>query len=99
MCSYYNPSNRGEQAAHDPFGHETFSDADRDAMVSIIPYLRAPVIHYKIFAAGRKDPKEAFEFVARHLRPQDAVCVGVFTKDNLNMLAEDVRLLESALSG
>ena len=64
----------------------------------MIRELRAPAIHYKIFAAGRTDPKEAFDFVARHLRPQDAVCIGVFTKDKPDMLAEDVRLFEEALS-
>jgi hypothetical protein len=33
-------------------------------------------------AAGRNDPREALAFVARHLRPQDAVCIGFFMRDN-----------------
>lgn len=97
MCSYYNPTPRDRNAEHVHGATEVFDDADRAAMTDIIPQLRAPVIHYKIFAAGRKDPKDAFTFVAQHLRPQDAVCIGVFTKDKADMLAEDVALFESAL--
>jgi hypothetical protein len=32
------------------------------------------------------------------MRPGDAVCVGVFTRDKPDMLAQDVRLLEAALA-
>jgi len=98
MCSYYNPTRRDERAEHVPGAEERFDVEDRDAMVAVIQQLRAPVIHYKVFAAGRTDPREAFAFVAQHLRPQDVVCVGVFTKDNPAMLAEDARLLEDALA-
>ncbi len=70
---------------------------DRRIMTELIQTLSRPVIHYKIMAAGRNDPREAFEFVARHLRPQDAVCVGVYTKDAPCMIEEDIRLLESSL--
>jgi hypothetical protein len=98
MCSYYNPTSRAEHAEHVHGARERFDDADRAAMVATIQDLRAPVIHYKVLAAGRNDPTAAFAFVAQHLRPQDAVCVGVFTKDNPDMLAEDVQLFETALS-
>jgi hypothetical protein len=97
MCSYYNPTRRDENAEHVRGAEERFDAADRDAMVAVIKSLRAPVIHYKIFAAGRTEPREAFAFVARHLRPQDVVCIGVFTKDKAGMLAEDVELLGNAL--
>ena len=69
-----------------------------EAMVELIATLSKPAIHYKVLAAGRNDPKEAFAFVAQHLRPQDAVCVGVYPKDNPDMVAEDVRLMEEALA-
>ena len=96
MCSYYNPTPRDQNAEHVPGAQEVFSDKDRDAMMAVIQGLHRPVIHYKVLAAGRKRPEEAFAFVARHLRPGDAVCVGVFTKDNLKMLEEDVKLFEDA---
>jgi hypothetical protein len=35
--------------------------------------------------------------VADVYRPGDAVCVGIFTKDNMTMIQEDIDLLESAL--
>jgi hypothetical protein len=98
MCSYYNPSRRDQNAAHVPGTVETFAAADRAAMVDVIRQLRRPAIHYKIFAAGRNDPREAFAFVAQHLRPQDAVCIGVFPKNKPDMLAEDVRLFVEAVS-
>ena len=48
-------------------------------------------------AAGRTPPVEAFAYAARHMRPSDAVCVGIYTKDNPDMLAESVRLLLDSL--
>jgi hypothetical protein len=97
MCSYYNPTDRSQQAAHQSGAVETFHPDDRDAMVARIAKLPRPVIHYKVLAAGRTDPKAAFDFVARHLRPQDAVCIGIFSGDKPDMLAEDVRLLRESL--
>ena len=98
MCSYYNPTRRDQNAEHVQGAVETFAAADRVAMVDIIRQLRRPAIHYKIFAAGRNDPREAFAFVAQHLRPQDAVCIGVFPKDKPDMLTEDVRLFMEVVS-
>jgi len=97
MCSYYNPTDRSKDPAHDPENREWFLDEARNKMVARIRTLSKPAIHYKVFAAGRNDPKEALEFAARHLRPQDAVCVGVFSKIRPDMLAEDLRLFMAAL--
>ena len=97
MCCYYNPSPRDKLAEHIPGTKERFADEDREAMVHVIRHLSHPVIHYKVLAAGRNDPAEAFAFVAKHLRPQDAVCVGVYTRDRPNMLEEDLQLLEMGL--
>jgi hypothetical protein len=94
MCSYYNPTPRDTHAEHRPGETETFDPADRDAMTAIVPELKKPVIHYKIFAAGRNDPRAGFAFAARHMRPGDAVCIGVFPKHNPAMLADDLRLFE-----
>lgn len=94
MCSYYNPTPRDENAEHVHGAQERFDDGDRDAMVAVIQHLRAPAIHYKVFAAGRKEPRAAFAFVAQHLRPQDAVCIGVYPKQDPTMIETDVRLFE-----
>jgi hypothetical protein len=99
MCSYYNPTRRDEHAEHIAGAREVFSSEDRAAMVEVIQNLSKPAIHYKIMAAGRNDPQAAFAFVAEHLRPQDAVCVGVYPKDHPTMLADDWQLLELSLKG
>jgi hypothetical protein len=97
MTCYYNPTDRSNSAEHPTGAEEKFRDEDRDAMVAMIKNLSKPAIHYKVLAAGRNDPAEAFSFVARHLRPRDAVCVGIYTGDNPAMLAEDLALLEKNL--
>ena len=97
MCSYYNPSRRDQNPEHNAAAVERYESEDRDAMVATIATLSKPAIHYKVFAAGRTPPKDALSFVAKHLRPQDTVCVGIFTKDNPGMLAEDLELLLSRL--
>ena len=97
MTSYYNPSDRTRQAHRDETVDEYYGSEDRDAMCALIQQLPKPAIHYKVMAAGRTDPREAFEYVADAYRPGDAVCVGIFTKDNPNMIQEDIDLLETAL--
>lgn len=93
MCSYYNPgAHRSEPG--EPYGRPE----DRQAMTELIRTLSKPVIHYKVMAAGRNDPGEALTYVARSMRPGDAVCVGIYTKDKPDMLTEDVELLESGLA-
>ena len=99
MCSYYNPSTRDERPDHVPGTPEWFAPQDREVMVRVIRDLSKPAIHYKVMAAGRNDPREAFTFVARHLRPQDAVCVGFYLGDNPHMLEENVQLLAHSLQG
>ena len=97
MCSYFNPSNRDQNAAHQVGTVEVFDLADREQMVNTIAELRRPVIHYKIFAAGRIPPAEAFTFAVRHLRPTDAICVGIYPREKPDMLKEDLELLQKSL--
>jgi hypothetical protein len=73
---------------------EHFVPEHRDTMVGVIHGLSKPAIHYKVMAAGRNDPRDALAFVARHLRPEDAVCIGIYTKHHSRMLEEDLELLE-----
>lgn len=97
MTCHYNPSDRSRQAARNYDDVEEYLEEDREAMCALIQQLPAPAIHYKVLAAARNDPHTAFEYVADVYRPGDAVCVGVFTKDNPNMIQEDINLLETAL--
>ncbi len=99
MCSYYNAAHRDQRAEHVPGMEEWFLDEDRQIMVELIQRLSRPAIHYKIMAAGRNAPADAFDVVARAMRPGDMVCVGIFTRDNPEILAQDVALLDRALAG
>lgn len=98
MVCYYNPSSRRDSPHHVHGSAERFSEEDRDARVARIQTLKRPVIHYKILAAGRTPPEQAFAYAAKHMRPEDAVCVGVHTGDNESMIEEDVRLLVENLA-
>jgi len=98
MVCYYNPSPRQDVPHHDPAAAEQYLIEDRDARVATIARLTRPVIHYKILAAGRTPPAEAFAYAAQQMRPSDAVCVGIYSGDNPNMLAEDVTLLLASLA-
>lgn len=97
MCCYYNPGDRTRQAARNYDESEYYGEEHRQAMCELIQRLPAPAIHYKVMAAGRHDPREAFRYVADAYRPGDAVCVGGFTKENPDMIQEDVDLLEGFL--
>ena len=98
MCSYYNASHRDEQAEHISGMPEWFKPEDREIMVKLIHKLKKPVIHYKIMAAGRNDPREALNYTARHMRDCDAVCVGFFTKGKPDMIEEDIQIFEESLN-
>lgn len=97
MCCYYNSAHRDEKAEHVSGQKEWFLEEDRRAMTALIRGLSKPVIHYKIMAAGRNRPEEAFACCAANMRAGDAACVGVFTKDKQDMLREDVALFDAAL--
>jgi hypothetical protein len=66
-------------------------------MTELIQGLSRPVIHYKVLAAGRNHPEEAFAYTARSMRDTDAVCVGIYTKENPHMLEKDVELLAQSI--
>lgn len=97
MTCYYNPDDRTKQSHRDYATEEYYGAEHRDAMCALIQELPKPAIHYKVLAAGRNNPKEAFDYVAGSYRPGDAVCVGIYTKDNPNMIQDDINLLETAL--
>jgi len=94
VCCYYNPTPRTNDPEHVHGAVEEYREEDRRRMTDLIQTLSRPAIHYKILAAGRNDPAEAFAYCAARMRPQDLACVGVFTGDDPRMLETDVRLFE-----
>jgi hypothetical protein len=97
LCSYYNSAHRDKKAEHISGMSEWFLEEDRRIMTELIQTLSKPVIHYKVLAAGRNAPREAFDYAARNMRATDAVCVGVYTKEKPDMLKEDVQLFHASL--
>ena len=95
MCCYYNPTPRANDPEHVHGAVEEYREEDRQAMTRLIGGLSRPVIHYKILAAGRNEPEEAFAYCKSKMRPQDLACVGVFTGDDPGMLETDVRIFET----
>jgi hypothetical protein len=93
MCCHYNPTDRTRDPKHSAEG-EKWDPADREAMLEVIRDLPCPVAHYKVFAGGNRPVDEAFETLGRCVRPNDLVCIGVFPKDDPQMLAGDVALFE-----
>jgi len=94
MCCYYNPTPRTDDPEHVHGAVEEYREEDRRAMTNLLQALSRPVIHYKILAAGRNDPEEAFATCAGRMRPQDLACIGIFSGDDPGMLETDVRLFE-----
>jgi len=82
MLSFYNLSKRGE----------VYLPEDRERACRVIREVQKPFLAFKIMAAGRNDPVEAFEYAFKNIKPTDAVVVGVFTKYKPHMVKENVEL-------
>ena len=93
MCSYYNPTDRSKSAHHQHAG-EKWEDEDRRAMLDVIATIPRPVVHYKIFAGGNKPILPAFETLGRAMREDDVALIGVFLKDDPDLIAVDVDLFD-----
>lgn len=81
---------------HDGLG-EKFKPEDPPHAVAAIQAIPKPCIGYKIMAAGRVEPREAFEYAFAHIKPGDCVNVGIHRGDNDDMVEENVRLVEEIL--
>jgi len=88
MLSFYNLTDRGE--GYDP--------EDPVKACEVIRNVKRPFIAFKIMAAGRNDPREAFEFAFRNIKDTDAVDVGVYTKHQPDQVFENARIVSSLIS-
>jgi hypothetical protein len=98
MCAHYNPTDRTAAPDHSSVG-ENWDPRDRAAMLDLIATLPCPAVHYKVFAGGNRPIDEAFETLGRCVRENDVVCIGVFCKDDPDMLAKDIALFEKHVEG
>lgn len=89
MTCFYNIARKPRESAlvsgKESYGQEEFLDPDRDRICQFIRRTPKTCLAYKILAAGRKcatqeDVAGAFRYAFTHIKPQDAVVVGMFTK-------------------
>lgn len=82
---------------HDGKG-DKFDAGDPPKAVEAIRKIPRPVLGYKIMAAGRVDPREAFEFAFDNMKDTDAVVVGMYLGDNENMIEDNVAMVSEILN-
>ena len=78
---------------------EQFDPADPPRAVAAIQQIPQPCIAYKILGAGRRDAEEAFRYTYAHIKPSDAVLVGMYTRHHPTQIADNVALTERLLEG
>jgi len=93
MCSHYNPTDRSQNPHHISVD-EKWNEDDRKRMLKTIATIEKPVVHYKVFAGGNKPIIPAFEVLGNAMRNNDIVCVGMFLKDDPDMIRKDAALFE-----
>jgi hypothetical protein len=88
MMSFYNLSKRGE----------VYLPEDRESACRVIQDVNKPFLAFKVMAAGRNDPEEAFRYAYGNIKSRDAVVIGIFTKNHPDQVRENVRLAKSSIA-
>jgi hypothetical protein len=101
-CQYYLTRPRDEfqkLLGEIPMG-EVYLPSDRERMLSVVRAARKPCLVYKVLAAGRANLspagiRDAFQFTLSHIKPGDAMIVGMFQEfgDQVTMNSGIVREL------
>ena len=94
VCALYNHTRH----------RELYLPNDRDAAFAAIQAIPAPIIAIKVLAAGRNEPREAFQLALENIKPTDAMAVGMYTQFQRDQIRQNARtvaklLSESRLSG
>ena len=110
-CFYYltgptppGEPNQSRPALEGPKVTYTFYRDDPVAMCKVIRQVKQPCLAFKILGAGRRCAsqdmvREAFEFAFKHIKPTDAVIVGMYPRkfDQVRANAAYVRELGAAI--
>jgi hypothetical protein len=78
VCLYNIPGYKGFLGVEQD---EKFRHEDRAPALDAIAKVGRPCFAYKILAAGRRDPREAFKEVLSRIKPTDGITVGMFPPD------------------
>ena len=105
MCCFYNLSRKPRESAivsgKADYVQEEYLAEDRDAMCRRIAAVTKPVLAFKVLAASRhcttqEDVRQAFGFAYSHIKPDDAIVVGLFPKD-IDQVALDLQYAHEAI--
>ena len=94
ICLYNIPGYRGSLSTSQD---EKFVDSDRAKALVLFKQIEQPCFAYKIFAAGRKEPREAFTEVCAHIKPIDGINLGMYPPDSPNIVEDNVALATELL--
>jgi hypothetical protein len=71
----------------------SFEGSARENTLNTVRHIDKPMVVYKIFGAGRFEPKDAIPYVLNAVRRKDGICVGVDNPEQLMENAGFVRRL------
>jgi hypothetical protein len=72
---------------------DVFESEARDRTLKTVQQIDKPMVVFKVFGAGRFEPKNAFPYVMEAIRRKDGLCVGVDNPEQVAENAEFVRKL------
>jgi hypothetical protein len=84
MMAFYNLSKRGE----------VYLSEDRESACKVIQEVNKTFLAFKIMAAGRNEPEEAFRYAYQNIKPKDAVVIGVFSKYHPDQVRENTEFVK-----
>jgi hypothetical protein len=94
ICLYNIPGYRGKLSTSQD---EKFKEGDRAKALALFKQIDKPCAAYKILAAGRCDPRQAFEEVCTHIKPIDLINVGMYPPDSPKIVEENATLARELL--
>ncbi len=81
VCALYNHTRH----------RELYLPDDRDAAFAAIQAIPTPIIAIKVLAAGRNEPREAFQLALENIKPTDAMAVGMYTQFQSDQIQQNAR--------
>jgi len=77
---------------------ERFEPTDPPKAVETIQRIDRPCIAYKVLGAGRVPAERGLRYAYQNIKPTDVVVIGMFTKDNPRMVADNAALVTELLA-
>ena len=88
VCALYNHTRHRERYLPD----------DRAAAFAAIQAIPTPIIAIKVLAAGRNEPRAAFQLALENIKPTDAMAVGMYTQFQPDQIHQNTITVAKLLS-